>query len=312
MPSAGRRETIETMIKFAAAKAGTGAVLIGLSLLAACAPKAPPPPPPPPPPPVEVIPIRPLPPSGATYIMAIPARGADGQHLTVLKNLSDDEKLWYFRSAWNVAALNCIGPEYQPILDGYRAFLKDNVKTLRATNQRIEKVYLKDYPTRAQAVAAREKAMTIVYNYFALPPARIEFCQAAMQVAGAAAATPKPTAAALAAANFGLFETPFENFFTAYEQYQRDSAAWDARYGARYGASQPGYLAVQAARATGAPIAGVGDPAATTMQPVGQAGVVIDPTSGAEIPVVPVSPQSQSVPVVQPVQQTTPSAAPKP
>jgi len=299
------------MIRFQAGKARAGAAVLGIALLAACAPKAPPPPPPPPPP-VEVIPYRPLPPSGATYIMTIPARGLDGQRATVLRGLSDDERIWYFRSAWNVAALNCVGPQYDPILEGYRSFLKDNAKALTAVNTRIDKAYRKNYPTPKQAVAAREKVMTSVYNYFALPPARLEYCQTAMRIAGLAAATPKPDAATLAAANFAQWEAPFENFFVAYEQYQRDSAAWDARYGARYGASQPGYLAVQAARATGAPIAGVGDPAATTMQPVGQAGVVIDPTSGAEIPVVPVSPQSQSVPVVQPVQQTTPSAAPKP
>jgi len=265
-----------------------------------------PPPPPPPPPPAEVIPYRPLPPSGATYIMAIPARGPDGRHLTVLRGTDDDTRLWYFRSAWNVAALNCIGPEYEPILEGYRAFLKDNAKTLRAVNQRIDKSYRKAYPTASAAIKAREKLMTTVYNYFALPPARLEFCQAALRVASAQAAMPKPDAAALASANFALWETPFENFFTAYEQYQRDSAAWDARYGARYGASQPGYLAVQAARATGVPQVGLSDPASTTVQPVAQAGVVIDDTSGAAIPVIPAPQQGQSTPVVQPVPQTPP------
>src|SRR5689334_19777070 len=193
-------------IAFSFGQGRAAAALVGATLLAACAAKTPPPPPPPPPPPAEVIPIRPLPPSGATYIMAIPSRGPDGRHLTVLRNLDDDTRLWYFRSAWNVAALNCVGPEFEPILTGYGKFLKDNVKTLKAVNDRIDRGYRKDYPTRAAAVAAREKLMTTVYNYFALPPARAEFCQAAMQVASAAAGMPKPDGAALAAANFGLFE----------------------------------------------------------------------------------------------------------
>jgi hypothetical protein len=238
--------------------------------------------------------------------MAIPSRGPDGRLQTVLRGLSDDERIWYFRSAWNVAALNCIGPQYEPILEGYRAFLTDNAKALRAVNQRIDASYAKRYSTRREAIMGREKTMTTVYNYFALPPARVEFCAAALQVASLALATPRPSAANLAAANFTSFEAPFENFYTAYEQYQRDAAVWDARYGARYGASQPGYVAVQAARAQGVPVAGQSNPASTTLQPVTQAGVVTDPETGAQIPVVPLPSGQPSVPVVQPVPQSTP------
>ena len=236
--------------------------------------------------------------------MTIPGRDAAGQRQTVLKNLTDDQRLWYFRSAWNVAALNCLAPEDQVILDGYKAFLTGNAKTLTATNQRIEKTFQKQYSSRNEGIAARERLMTIVYNYFALPPARAEFCAAARNVALAQGAMAKPDAAALAAANFVQFETPFENFFNQYEQYQRDSAAWDARYGARFGASQPGYVAVQKARLATIPQAGVSDPAATTTQPVTVAGAVTDPETGASIPVVTVTQQEQGVPVVQPVPQT--------
>lgn len=294
------------MITFEFGRARLAALSLTALVLAGCAAKPPPPPPPAPPPPVEVIPFRPLPPSGATYIMTIPPRGADGQRLTQLRGLSDDERLWYFRSAWNVAALNCIGPQYDVILDGYRAFLKDNVKALKTANSRVEQTYLKRFPTRAAAVADRERVMTSVYNYFALPPARVDFCQAAARISALALATPKPSAGELAAAHFAEFETPFETFFTAYEQYQRESAAWDARYGAQYGASQPGYVAVQAARASAAvPQVGVSNPASTSLQPVTQAGVVTDAETGAQIPVVPLPAQGPAVPVVQPVPQPT-------
>ncbi len=295
------------MIGFRLGKAYLGAAVIGVSLLAACAPKAPPPPPPPPPAPVEIIPYRPLPPSGATYIMAIPSRGSDGRHVTPLRNITDDERVWFFRSAWNVAALNCIGPGYEPILTGYAAFLKDNAKALKAINTRIDQATRKKQSSR-DAMMSREKSMTIVYNYFALPPARDQFCQTALRMASLTAATPKPDAATLAAAHFVEWERPFENFFTAYEQYQRDSAAWDQRYGARYGASQPGYLAVQAARALTLPQVGQANPASTTLQSAGQAGVVIDQETGASIPIVPVTPGQEAVPVVQPVEQTAPMA----
>ena len=103
-------------------------------------------------------------------------------------------------------------------------------------------------------------------------------------------------------------ETPFETFFTAYEQYQRDAAAWDVQYGPRYGASQPGYLAAQAAarRNIVLPQAGVSDPTTTTAAKVVETGTVVDQTTGAEIPVIPVTPKQTSVPVVQPVAKDAP------
>ena len=299
------------MINFEFGKLRAAAAILGVSLLAACATKAPPPPPPPPPPPVEIIPYRPLPPSGATYTMVMPPLGPDGKHLTVLRGLGDDQRLWYFRSAWNVAALNCVGPEFQPILDGYGAFLKNNVKTLRAVNARIDKGFRSDYPNGSDAIKTREKQMTIVYNFFALPPARAGFCQAAMQVAAISAAMPKPDAMVLSA-NFPLFEAPFETFFTAYDQYQRDSAAWDIRYGSRYGASQPGYLAVQAARAMAISRIGQSSPSSATTLTLPQAGAVTDQETGAQIPVIPVPKEPAGIPVVQPVQQTSPKPVPKP
>ena len=233
-------------------------------------------------------------------------RALPGQRVTVLKGLSDDQRLWYFRSAWNVAALNCVGPNDQPILDGYRTFLTGNAKTLRAVNQRLDAFYAKQHSSKNAAIADRERQMTVVYNYFAMPPARTEFCNAARQVAAAQAAMAKPDAAALAAANFVQFEMPFENFFTAYEQYQRDSAAWDAQYGARYGASQPGYVAVHGSGAASFPQAGISNPAATTTQPVIQAGAVTDSETGAAIPVLTVPQTEQSVPVVQPIAKDAP------
>ncbi len=280
----------------------------GLALLGACATPAPPPPSPPPPPPVEVVPFRPIPPMGAAYVMNVPPIGPNGQRMTVLGNASADERVWYFRSAWNVAALNCTGPTYQPILDGYSTFIKNHARALKQVNDRIDASYRKQYLVARDAIKAREKTMTTVYNYFALPPARAAFCQEAMAISAQALATPKYDPAAFATANFRSFEMPFDRFFAAYEQYQRDSAAWDAQYGPRYGASQPGYLAAQAAarRAAMVPQAGVSDPTQTTAAKVVETGAVIDQTTGAQIPVIPVAPGQTSVPVVQPVAKDPP------
>jgi hypothetical protein len=250
---------------------------------------------------------------GAAYVMEVPQLGPDGRRITVVSNPSADEKTWYFRSAWNVAALNCTGPTYQPILDGYSAFIKTHARDLKRANDRIDATYRKEYSVARDAIKAREKTMTTVYNYFALPPARAGFCQSALAVANQALATPKYDPTAFAAANFAAMTVPFDSFFTAYEGYQRDSAAWDAQYGPRYGASQPGYLAVQAAnarRAVAIPQAGVTDAAKTTATPVVVAGTVTDQTTGAQIPVIPVTPGQASVPVVQPVAKDAPKKQP--
>ena len=237
--------------------------------------------------------------------------GPDGRRITVLTSPSADERTWYFRSAWNVAALNCVGPGYQPILDGYSAYIKNNARVLKQVNDRIDASYRKDYSVKRDAIKAREKTMTTVYNYFALPPARAAFCQAALGIANQVLATPKLEPTGFAATNLALLEAPFNSFFTAYEHYQRDSAAWDAQYGPRYGASQPGYVAVQQAAARRTlviPQAGVSDASTTTAAPVTET-TVTDQDTGAQIPVIPVTPAQTSVPVVQPVAKDAPKKA---
>lgn len=270
-------------------------------LAAACAPTVAPPPPPPPPK-VERIPPRPIPPGGASYTMSIPPLGIDGQRLTVNRGLSDDELVWHFRSAWNVAALNCTAPQYQPITDAYGTYISTHGRALSQVNSRIDKVYRGQHSTSRAAIRAREEKMTSVYNFFALPPARTEFCLAALNLANYAASIPGYDPIEFAKANFTQLETPFNNFFLAYEQYQRDSAAWDAMYGAQYGASQPGYVAVHGTN----PPPAVGMDAATsfTTQSTAGAGIVTDPDTGAQIPVVPVQEGQESVPVIQPIPTT--------
>ena len=84
-------------------------ILVGAA--AACAPA-----------PVKVVPLpiplplspaspaMPVPPGGAAVSMTIPPIGLDGVRVTPNRGLSRDEQIWHFRSALNVAALNCQGP----------------------------------------------------------------------------------------------------------------------------------------------------------------------------------------------------------
>lgn len=282
------------------------AIAVTVSILAACAtppPPAPPPPPPPPPPAVaERIPYRPVPPGGASYVMQIPGKNQLGEWQTINSDISDDEKVWHFRSAWNVAALNCLASEYVPILTAYSAFIKDHATALKRVNDRIDAEYRREHGGRRPGILAREEQMTSVYNYFALPPARARFCRAVLDISNRAIAAPPSDPVAFANENFAQIEEPFKLFFEEYSQYQQLSAQWDARYGERYGSSQPGWVAVQAARANGVPVpTPESDPTSTLANPSAVAGAVTDPETGVAVPVVPVQENVVSQPITQPV-----------
>jgi len=275
-----------------------------VAFLAACAtppppppPPAPPPPPPPPPAPVEVIPYRPIPPAGAAYRMEIPRVGPAGRRLTVNSDLDENQTVWHFRSGMNVAALNCLDAQYQPITEAYAAFLKNNARRLTTANNAIEKQFREQAPTRREALLVREAYMTQVYNYFANPGARQSFCDTALEVANEALAAPPEDPVSFAATALGRFEAAFEGFFREYEQYEVDSAAWDARYGDRYGASQPGWLVVHGGAGTSV-ASGLVELNAPQM-----AGEVRDPETGAVIPVIPGQESVVGTPIVQPVPQ---------
>ncbi|MEO6152244.1 MAG: hypothetical protein ABIT09_07520 [Croceibacterium sp.] len=228
--------------------------------------------------------------------MTIPPLGPDGVRVTPNKNLNADETLWYLRSGWNVAALNCLDPAYEPILEGYRGFLKKYVKKLASTNAALDAQYRKANGSAKAGIKAREVRMTQVYNYFALPPARTEFCGAVLGIASEFLASPPADPVPLAAASLARIDAAFEKFFTEYDQYRVDSAAWDTRYGAQYGYSQPGYVAVHS-------LSGPRIVAPEATLPV-TSSAVTDPDTGARIPVIPAPVGTISTPVVQPVPST--------
>ena len=217
--------------------------------------------------------------------------------MTVNSNLGDDQLVWNLRSAWNVAALNCLAPEYQPILDGYRAFLNGNVRALKAVNDRIEKGYTSRFRARRDAMVARDGYTTQVYNFFALPAARAGFCRAALDLANRALAAPPTDPTTFAQANFDGLLMPFDQFFNDYEAYVQASGEWDAKWGGLYGASQPGWVAVQQARASGLPQPGV----TAVMGQGATVQTVIDPHTGTAVPVIPVNEGFVSQPVVEPM-----------
>ncbi|MPS70489.1 MULTISPECIES: hypothetical protein [Novosphingobium] len=185
---------------------------------------------PPPPPPVVVIPPRPMPPVGAAPNMVIPALAADGLRHTVNTGVSPAQAVWNLRSAYNVAALNCMGAQYAPILPGYADFQKRHAKALAAANKTLDK----EYRTRfgAKGVREREAYQTQVYNFFALPPVVPALCNAALALTVDLENVPAGQLDAFAPSGLAKAEAPFTEFYNSYEQYRADLAAWEARFGA--------------------------------------------------------------------------------
>lgn len=207
-------------------------MLTVLAALAACAPK-PPPPPPPPPLEAEPIPARPAAPNGAPASIVVPPVDAFGVRQTVNANLSPEQTVWNLRSALNVAALSCPVPQRDAITDAYAAFLNAHEKKLSAMNRALDDTYREEHGTRYRI--EREDYMTKVYNYFALPPVLRDFCNSALSVSQDALNVPSDSLETFAAGALPRLETVFDRFFSEFEQYQRDVAAWDAQYGAEYG-----------------------------------------------------------------------------
>ena len=199
--------------------------LIALAALSGCAPK---PVPVAPPPPVVVIPPQPRPPVGAPPNLTVPPANAFGIRQTINTGISPAQTVWNLRSAYNVAALNCLKPQHAPILEGYKNFLKANAKRLTAVNREMDQEFrAKNGPG---FVRAREAYMTQVYNYYALPPTLPAFCDAVLALSLESASIPPGGLDAYAPAALAKLDAVFLQFYDSYEQYRADLAAWRQRY----------------------------------------------------------------------------------
>ena len=161
--------------------------------------------------------------------MATPGVDASGIRQTVNIGLTTSQTIWNLRSAYNVAALNCLQPRYAPIVENYRSFLKKHAKALTATNKAVDKEYKSKFGSGS--LRLRDAFDTKVYNYFALPPTLPAFCDAALAMSEESKVVPVGGLDAFAANNLPRLETVFVNFYNSYDRYVADLAAWEARYG---------------------------------------------------------------------------------
>ena len=210
-------------------------LIFAIGAVAACGPTPPPKPlPPPPPPPIVIVPppplpVMPLPPGGAAASTKLPPYAADGMRTTPNRGLSREETIWNFRAAINVAALNCQGPVWEVIAQNYNRMIVVHKARLTVANTAVDGEYRKRFPGQ-NALRVRDTRTTELYNYFALPPVREAFCNAALSKSQEAIAVPVTAFPEYAIGGLTDFDTIFLNFYDAYAKYQLDIADWNLKY----------------------------------------------------------------------------------
>jgi len=164
-------------------------------------------------------------PAGASPGMQIPAPLADGSYPTPSRGLSPAAAVWHLRAALNVAALACRGPTGDAIATRYNALLSGRrgafAGAQTAAFQEVRAGGARDPQD------AWDDAMTRLYNYYALAPARDGFCAAADRVLTALPGIAAEGLAGYAPAALAELDRPFTDFFRAYDawRYQRPPAA---------------------------------------------------------------------------------------
>ena len=201
--------------------------LAAISALSACGPKTPVASAPPPPPPM-LVPPQPMPPRGASPNLVPPPLDALGARQTINTGISSAQTTWNLRSAYNVAALNCLRPEHAQIVVNYREFLKTHGKKLTAVNKTIDQEFKTKHGARF--IPPREAYMTQVYNYFALPPTLSSFCDAALAMSIEGATVKSADLDGFAARSLPRIEGVFLQFYRSYDQYRDDLSAWQRKY----------------------------------------------------------------------------------
>lgn len=194
---------------------------------AACTPDAPPPAVTPPP--VQYTPRAPLPPGGAASSTVLPAYGADGVRVTPNRGLSTEEHIWNFRVALNVAALNCRGGAWDELVGNYNATLRTFKNTLRIVNSNVDAEYRQRHGGSGKRV--RDSKTTELYNYFALPAVKNNFCNTALQKSREVQPfTKRQEFRDYAIGGLNEIDRVFLDFYDSYAQYQVDLANWNAKY----------------------------------------------------------------------------------
>ncbi len=191
----------------------------------------------PPPPPVVVAPpaaiapapvlpyYKPYSPGGAAITMKMPGKNADGSWITPNQNLSVEESIWNFRSAINVAALTCKGLRWDAITDNYNQMLTQHSERLSQANTRLDAEYVKRFPGQ-NALRVRDARSTALYNYFAMPPVKQQYCDMALAKSTEMLNVTPIAFPGFASRSLAQIDALYSKFFDDFTQYKIDIANW--------------------------------------------------------------------------------------
>ncbi|SFS11242.1 hypothetical protein [Sphingomonas jatrophae] len=175
---------------------------------------------PPPPPP------RPERPQDLPETLRVPARLADGRYATINQGITAAAAAWHVRSALNVAALGCRGPQEAGMIAGYNRLLKTHKASLAAADKAVQAEFRSREPKDWRG--AHDGFNTRLYNFFAQPVATARFCAEALAVVTEAEAVPTAGFAAWAPGALTRLEAPFTDAYARYDDWRLRLAAWEA------------------------------------------------------------------------------------
>ncbi|MGB3723764.1 MAG: hypothetical protein WA979_13230 [Pacificimonas sp.] len=171
----------------------------------------------PPPPPVKRADLAP--PNAYYFNYVLPVRIADGRFDTPNVDLTEQERLFHFRSAMNVAALSCRENPEVDLSNDYNKLIGKYRLTLAKANRTIEERFLREIDGGKRA---RDAHMTSLYNHFARPATLSKFCPVAERMLKEAVALPDTTAAITDYSQTATVELEkiYQAHFAAIEEYQ--------------------------------------------------------------------------------------------
>lgn len=210
--------TAEMMTMKISLRLQRGGALLAIAFLAGCASR-----PAKLPPQRETVTRPPVPPPGAAAGVRLPESDGAGGFRTANTNIPPAEAVWHVRSALNVAALAC---DDRAIVANYNALLKRQKAVLAAAYE-AEARHFRSYDAKGWR-SAMDGHMTRLYNFFAQPPVQRNFCAAAGQIAKEAQSVSSAEFQRFSISAIRRLDQPFQDFYRAYDAYQRDLAAWRA------------------------------------------------------------------------------------
>ncbi len=176
-----------------------------------------------------MIPPKPIPPDGAAPNLVTPEVAADGFRESVNRKVSVNQIVWNLRSAYTVAALDCQSPRNAAILPHYRAFLQRNAKVLKSVYNNMDHEFREKYGRGGETL--RDDYLTVLYNHYALPPTKTEFCDVVDQTMQEGDGVAPEELGTFAQTKVPVIEKVFDDFYDRYDKYRNALAEWEEKYG---------------------------------------------------------------------------------